>query len=348
MDVDHKTNLTLRKYFYTLKSMKFTSITYTLSAVLLLGFSIPLVFAQTPDSGLSADCQMPIPPNLNSVDHFLGMGHFQQDCKKDLSAAVAAFSQAIKLNPQAEEPYYHRANSYAAMGNYQAAVTDYTEVIRQNTGRLGFSTGAYWHRARAYEKLGEKQKAISDLTQLIGNNSSLNAEEYLFRANLYKELGNKESAIADYKIAEKLLQQYADGVFHTGMMDTRYEQMLDQVRNELSSMGVAVTVPKTTTGNILRTIAKTEVERALNLARLQSQHPTVKNFDAQLQDLYKQLANTQPQVESGVVKNLIANAACWLVVWMRCKSAWASWRVFWAVSKFKRWRSPSEAETAPC
>jgi len=35
----------------------------------------------------------------------------------------------------------------------------------------------------------------------------------------------------------------------------------------------------------------------------------VKNFDAQLQDLYKQLANTQPQVESGVVKNLIANAA---------------------------------------
>ncbi|WP_225977435.1 tetratricopeptide repeat protein [Nostoc sp. CENA543] len=92
----------------------------------------------------------------------------------------------IRHNLQAEEPYYHRANSYYNLGNYQAAVVDYTEVIRQNTGKFGFSRGAYWNRARAYEKLGEKQQAIADLTQLIGS-SSKNAEEYLFRGKLYKD-----------------------------------------------------------------------------------------------------------------------------------------------------------------
>jgi tetratricopeptide (TPR) repeat protein len=289
--------------------MKFTSVFYTLSALLLIGYSIPLVVAQIPDSQVSADCKMPRLANLYFVNDFLAMGHFQQDCQKDLSAAVSAFTQAIRLNPYAEEPYYHRANAYAAMENYQAAVADYTQVIKKNTGRLGFTSGAYWNRARAYEKLGEKTKAISDLTQLIGNNRSPNAEEYFFRANLYKDLGNKQSAIADYKVAEKLLQQYFDGVFGTGHMDDRNQQMLDQTRKELTNMGVAVTIPKVTTGSILRTIATTEVERALNLATFISSDPKIQYFDTQLQDLYQQLATTQPQVDKRVVKSLIANAA---------------------------------------
>ncbi|WP_313937721.1 tetratricopeptide repeat protein [Anabaena azotica] len=282
---------------------------YTLSAVLLLGSSIPLVVAQIPDSQLSEDCKMQIPANPYSVKDFLAMGHYQQDCRQDLQAAVSAFTQAIRLNPQAEEPYYHRANAYAAMENYQAAVADYTQVIKKNTGRLGLTSSAYWNRARAYEKLGEKTKAISDLTQLIANNRHPNPDEYFLRANLNKDLGYTQSAIADYKVAEKLLQQYLDGIFGTGHMDDRNQQMLTQVRNELANLGVAVTIPKTTTGSILRTIANTEVERALNLARLQSQNPVIQHFDTQLEDLYKQLATTQPQVDQAVVKNLISNAA---------------------------------------
>jgi tetratricopeptide (TPR) repeat protein len=215
--------------------MKFSFSTPSLlahiSSIMLLGFSIPMV---TPilASGNPDACQTIKPPSLNTVADFIGMGHFQEDCKQDSLTAVSSFTQAIQLNPKAEEPYYHRANSYYNLGNYQAAVADYTEVIRQNTGKLGFSREAYWNRARAYEKLGEKQKAISDLTQLIGD-SSTNAEEYLLRGKLYKDLGNKTSAKADYQAAEKLLQQYLNGNFGTGMMDARYKEMLDHVRNEL-------------------------------------------------------------------------------------------------------------------
>jgi tetratricopeptide (TPR) repeat protein len=206
------------------------------SSILLLGFSIPLV-AQIPASNASTDCQTPKPLNLNTVYDYLGMGHFQEDCRKDSLAAVSSFTQAIRLNPKAEEPYYHRANAYAAIGNYKAAVADYTEVIRQNTGKLGFSSPAYSNRARAYVKLGEKQKAISDLTQSISINSPYTyVDEYLLRGNLYEDLGDKASALADYKAAEKLLQQYLNGSFGSGFQDPQYQEMLEKVRNKLSRL----------------------------------------------------------------------------------------------------------------
>jgi tetratricopeptide (TPR) repeat protein len=204
------------------------------SAIALLGVSMPM-FTPIFALGNPEACKVIKPPYLYTVAYFISMGHFHQECENNPLAAVSSFTQAIKLNPKAEEPYYHRANAYYTLGNYQAAVADYTEVIRQNTGKFGFSSGAYWNRARAYEQLGEKQKAISDLTYLIGNNSP-NADEYLLRGKLYKHLGNKQSAIADYKIAEKLLQQYLKGDFGTGLIDPENKNKLDNVRNELSQI----------------------------------------------------------------------------------------------------------------
>lgn len=220
--------------------MKFTlsipSVLAYASSILLLGFSIPLI-AQIPASNASTECPTLKPPHLNTVNDFIGMGHFQEECQKDSLAAVSFFTLAIRLNPKAEEPYYHRANAYAAIGNYKAAVSDFTEVIRQNTGKLGFSSAAYSNRARSYVKLGEKQKAISDLTQSISIDSPYTyVDEYLLRGNLYKNLGKKESAIADYKAAEKLLQEYLNGSFGSGLQEPRYEKMLENVRNELQQI----------------------------------------------------------------------------------------------------------------
>ena len=91
------------------------------SSLALLGISIPMV---TPILASDTDnpdtCQTVKPALLNSADDFIGMGHFQEDCEKNSLAAVASFTQAIRLNPKAEEPYYHRANAYQNAGNYQA------------------------------------------------------------------------------------------------------------------------------------------------------------------------------------------------------------------------------------
>jgi tetratricopeptide (TPR) repeat protein len=223
---------------YIIMKLAFSSsslLAYT-SSILLLGFSLPLV-AQIPDEKPPTECQTLKPQSLNTVNDYLGMGHFQEDCRKDSLAAVSFFTLAIRLNPKAEEPYYHRANAYAAIGNYKAAVSDFTEVIRQNTGKLGFSSAAYSNRARSYVKLGEKQKAISDLTQSISIDSPYTyVDEYLLRGNLYEDLGDKASARADYKAAEKLLQEYLNGSFGSGFQEPRYQEMLEKVRNKLSRL----------------------------------------------------------------------------------------------------------------
>ncbi len=187
----------------------------------------------------------------------------------------------------------------------------FTYMLDQhNKTMLGLERMKYYDKAIAYEKSGEKQKAILNLTEYInGNDSSIGSDTYIHRGNLYRDLGDKENAIADYKTADKILQQNLNGVFATGGMESTNEEMLNQVRNELSQLGVFLAAPQLTTRQTLYAIAKMEVDRALTLATFKPQHPTIHHFDAQLQDLYKQLANSQPQPYKGTVENLISNAA---------------------------------------
>ena len=280
---------------------------HTSSILLLISLPLvtPILASNNPD-----ECKIPKPPHLNTVDDFIRMGLFQMGCEKDSQAAISSYTQAIKLNPQAEAPYYQRANAYYKIENYKAAVKDYTEVINKNTARLGSSNGAYLNRARAYEKLGEKQKAISDLTEYIRDSGSFaGAETYIYRANLYRDLGDKENAIQDYKVADKILREDFNMVFAISGIDPMYQEMMDKVRTELSQLGVSVPEPDLATAKILKSIAEIEVERALNLAKFKPQNPLIRKFDGQLQNLYKQLENTQPQPDEEIEKGIIVTAA---------------------------------------
>ena len=168
----------------------------------------------------------------------------------------------------------------------------------------------FYKKAMAYEKSGEKQKAISNLNKYIdGNDSFIGAEVYIHRGNLYRDLGNKENAINDYKAADKVLQQELNAVFGNGSMGSITKKELNKVRTELSQLGVSLPEPDLTTAKILNSIAEVEVERALNSVNYNPQHPVIIKFDAQLQDLYKQLETTQPQPLEGIEKVIISNAA---------------------------------------
>ncbi|BAZ13153.1 hypothetical protein NIES4071_49920 [Calothrix sp. NIES-4071] len=285
----------------------FSSGAYTLAALLLLGFAAPMVTPIFASENTDA-CSSLESARQNTPEDLSSIRRYQQECEKASLDGVSLATQAIRLNPKDEELYYQRGNSYQQLGNYKAAVADYTEVINLNTGRFGYSRSAYWQRARAYDKLGEKQKAISDLNKLIGNDS-INTDDYLLRARLYKDLGDKEKAIADYKAVDKILQQGLNGVFGNGLMDSHYEVMLNKARNELSQIGVSLPAPQLKTRELLQSIPKIEVERALNLAGFTPQNPVIQQFDAQLQEKYKQLAISQPQPYKGTLKALVSNAA---------------------------------------
>jgi tetratricopeptide (TPR) repeat protein len=187
----------------------------------------------------------------------------------------------------------------------------FTYMIKQHQKTmLNLETMKYYDKAIAYEKSGEKQKAILNLTEYIrSNDSSIGSEPYIRRANLYRDLGDKENAIKDYKVADKILQQELNGVFGNGAMDPMNQENLTKVRTELSELGVLLLDTNLTTANILKSIAKIEVNRALNLPNFNPQHPTIQHFDVQLQELYQPLANTQAQPYKGTVESLITNAA---------------------------------------
>ncbi|RUT06005.1 hypothetical protein DSM106972_032110 [Dulcicalothrix desertica PCC 7102] len=172
----------------------FSSGAYTLAAMLLLGFSAPMVTPIFASENIDACSSLEL-ARQNTPEDLSSIKRFQQECEKASLDGVSKATQTIRLDPKNEEAYYQRGNSYQQLGNYKAAVADYTEVINLNTGRFGLSSVAYWQRARAYDKLGEKQKAISDLNKLLGKDS-VNADNYLLRARLYKDLGEKEKAIA--------------------------------------------------------------------------------------------------------------------------------------------------------
>ena len=78
--------------------------------------------------------------------------------KGELDQAIAAYTEAIELEPEWAEAYFFRGGAYAKKDDLERAVTDYSHVIRLNP----HDVDAYNRRARAYDRLGEPDKAAAD------------------------------------------------------------------------------------------------------------------------------------------------------------------------------------------
>jgi tetratricopeptide (TPR) repeat protein len=156
---------------------------------------------------------------------FLESGEWEQ--------AIEAFTQAIALNPEDAEAYYHRGLAHYQLGaeapdHYRLAIEDLTEamesadyfaVARNVLDRINvvadaeLSLASYTeqiersdHPAAAYagrgiiyrDRLGNHEKAIADLTQAIDLAKEYQRGDYLVeRAFTYIEIGNSVAAIED-------------------------------------------------------------------------------------------------------------------------------------------------------
>src|SRR5262245_28512524 len=63
----------------------------------------------------------------------------------NLEQALAAFTEAVRLNPRSAEAYRERACLYQKQGRWEEAVADWTEALR-----LAPDAEAYAQRADAY------------------------------------------------------------------------------------------------------------------------------------------------------------------------------------------------------
>ena len=68
-----------------------------------------------------------------------------------------------RLDPKLAEVYYGRGSAYVGKGDYDKAISDYTEAIRLNPRYAE----AYCSRGSAYGRKGDFDKAIADDNEAI-------------------------------------------------------------------------------------------------------------------------------------------------------------------------------------
>ena len=114
--------------------------------------------------------------------------------------AIAAFTEAIRLDPNDIEAYFERAQAYAALKKYNEANADYTAVIEKTDAQPYLQASAYVGRAGVGEETENLADAESDYAAalvLLGNetagkDSSTDADKVL---TLKKETLAKHAAV---------------------------------------------------------------------------------------------------------------------------------------------------------
>ena len=110
-------------------------------------------------------------------------------------AAIADYTEAIRLAPNNAVYYSQRGLAYHDKGEWDRAIADYTQAIRLDSNNT-YKATYYGNRARAYNEKRDYDRAIADATEAIRLNSN-SANPYAHRANAYFQKGNYTQARAD-------------------------------------------------------------------------------------------------------------------------------------------------------
>lgn len=141
----------------------------------------------------------------------------------ELDRALADFSRAIELRPDAKT-YYNRGCVYSARGQHADAANDYGEAIRRDPR----CAEAYFNRGVARGQLGSTPDAIRDLTEAI-HLAPTDAKAYLLRGTLHLHGSDLDLALADFNKALELEPKNAEALTNRGYVAClrgRYDEAL--------------------------------------------------------------------------------------------------------------------------
>src|SRR5205085_1605412 len=108
-----------------------------------------------------ASCQADLPPPDETI---LVCARLTKPADA-LDAAIAAFSDIIKKQPNAAVIFDQRGNLYMQKGNTVSAVADYTRAMKLKPDDVW----AYVLRGNAYEKSGKREQAIADYKAAVAH-----------------------------------------------------------------------------------------------------------------------------------------------------------------------------------
>ncbi len=160
-------------------------------------------------------------------------GHIYHEDRQDYTQALAAYEQAINLDPQASY-YTNRGGVYAAQEEYDRAIQDYTDAVKHDPQYAP----AYFNRGFACYHKGEYDRAIQDYTRAIEIDDQ-DAAVYTNRGNAWYHKGEYDQAIEDYTDAIKRDNQEAavynnrgNAWYHKGAYDQAIQDYTDAIKRD--------------------------------------------------------------------------------------------------------------------
>lgn len=126
----------------------------------------------------------------------------------DYPGAIEALSRAIGIDDSRALAFFSRALAHERSGNVEAALADYSQAIRLQPAY----SEAYNHRGLLRRKK-DLQGAIEDFTKAIEHQPDM-ASAYYNRGDAYRELGDPAAAIQDYSRAIQAAPRFANAYHH--------------------------------------------------------------------------------------------------------------------------------------
>lgn len=123
---------------------------------------------------------------------YLRQGNDSTDAKK-YEDAVAAYTEAIKLQPKSDLAYHNRGYALAKLGRYEEALADCNRAIELDPK----DDSAYNNRGYALDELARHKEALADYCKAIELNSN-DSIYYYNRGCTLNELGRYKEALGDF------------------------------------------------------------------------------------------------------------------------------------------------------
>jgi tetratricopeptide (TPR) repeat protein/S1-C subfamily serine protease len=168
----------------------------------------------------------------------------------DDRGALAAISEAIRLEPEDIIFLNEKARLLSNLGDKKGAISIYDLIITK-----GRKAWAYYNRGIYKSELGDKKGAIADNDIAIRINPQF-AQAYYNRGVDKSKLGDKKGAISDYDIAIRINPQFAQAYYNRGVDKSK----LGDKKGAISDYDIAIRInPQYTDAYTNRGIAKSKL-----------------------------------------------------------------------------------------
>ena len=206
------------------------------------------IFVQPPEGFIQADEEVVIPSHLKgSILDYLRSAHgistesihndifgfirhqnlhqsaytefyrgLSSQMKGDFEAAIAQYSESIRLNPQHYGTYYNRGSTFFASGEPDLAIGDFNSTIDLNPK----FAGAYVNRGVAFSENGDIESAIRDYDEALELEPD-NPSAFSNRGNAYSDKGLSALAMRDHNKAIELEPENASCYLNRGVAYNR-------------------------------------------------------------------------------------------------------------------------------